>query len=60
MRPPATSPKGRQRPDLRDARAETDAKRERILRVAERLFHENGYADTTMEQIVGELGVTKP
>jgi len=60
MRPPATSPKGRQRPDLRDARAEADAKRERILRVAERLFHENGYADTTMEQIVGELGVTKP
>lgn len=37
-----------------------DAKRERILRVAERLFHEQGYADTTMEQIVGELGVTKP
>lgn len=60
MRQPATSPKGRQRPDLRDARAEADAKRERILRVAERLFHENGYADTTMEQIVGELGVTKP
>lgn len=60
MRPPATSPQGRQRPDLRDARAEADAKRARILRVAERLFHENGYADTTMEQIVGELGVTKP
>jgi AcrR family transcriptional regulator len=60
MQAPATSPKGRQRPDLRDARAEADAKRERILRVAERLFHENGYADTTMEQIVRELGVTKP
>lgn len=38
----------------------SDAKRERILRVAERLFHQQGYADTTLEQIVGELGVTKP
>ncbi len=38
----------------------TDAKRERILAVAERLFHTQGYANTTMEQIVGELGVTKP
>jgi AcrR family transcriptional regulator len=37
-----------------------DVKRERILRVAERLFHEQGYADTTMDQIVSELGVTKP
>jgi AcrR family transcriptional regulator len=38
----------------------TDAKRDRILRAAERLFHEQGYADTTIEQIVRELGVTKP
>lgn len=38
----------------------TDAKRERILAVAERLFHAQGYAHTTMEQIVRELGVTKP
>lgn len=60
MRQPARSPHGRQRPAIRDPRAEADAKRERILRVAARLFHENGYADTTMEQIVGELGVTKP
>ncbi|HZT55845.1 MAG TPA: TetR/AcrR family transcriptional regulator [Burkholderiaceae bacterium] len=37
-----------------------DAKRERILAVAERLFFEHGYARTTMEQIVRELGVTKP
>ena len=44
----------------RAATAGTDAKRERILRVAERLFHEQGYADTTMDQIVRELGVTKP
>jgi AcrR family transcriptional regulator len=40
--------------------AGTDAKRERILKVAERLFHAQGYADTTLEQIVRELGVTKP
>jgi AcrR family transcriptional regulator len=38
----------------------SDEKRERILQVAERLFHEQGYADTTLEQIVRELGVTKP
>lgn len=38
----------------------TDEKRERILKAAERLFHEQGYADTTMEQIVRALGVTKP
>jgi len=42
------------------ATAGTDEKRERILKVAERLFHEQGYADTTMDQIVRELGVTKP
>lgn len=38
----------------------TDVKRERILRAAERLFHVQGYADTTIDQIVRELGVTKP
>jgi AcrR family transcriptional regulator len=38
----------------------SDTKRERILKVAERLFHAQGYDATTMEQIVGELGVTKP
>src|ERR1035437_771211 len=38
----------------------TDEKRERILRVAERLFAAQGYANTTMEQIVRELGVSKP
>lgn len=38
----------------------TDEKRERILVTAERLFFEQGYAKTTMDQIVGELGVTKP
>ena len=38
----------------------TDAKRERILKVAERLFAAQGYANTTMEQIVRALGVSKP
>lgn len=38
----------------------SDAKRERILAAAEGLFHEQGYARTTMEQIVQALGVTKP
>ena len=28
--------------------------------MAEHLFHQHGYADTTMDQIVSELGVTKP
>ena len=40
--------------------AATDEKRERILAAAEALFDRQGYASTTMEQIVGALGVTKP
>ncbi len=42
------------------ATAATDAKRERILKVAQRLFAAQGYASTTIEQIVDELGLTKP
>ena len=38
----------------------TDEKRERILKAAERLFAAQGYANTTMEQIVRALGVSKP
>ncbi len=38
----------------------TDEKRERILKAAERLFAAQGYANTTIAQIVRELGVTKP
>lgn len=38
----------------------TDEKRERILKVAERLFAAQGYANTTIDQIVRALGVTKP
>lgn len=40
--------------------ADSDAKRERILLAAQALFHAQGYAHTTMAQIVGALGVTKP
>jgi hypothetical protein len=38
----------------------TDPKRERILKAAEHLFAAQGYANTTMAQIVAALGVTKP
>ena len=44
----------------RAATAGTDLQRERILQVASRLFAEQGYAHTTMAQIVRALGVTKP
>lgn len=54
------SDRGSARGRQRAATPATDGKRERILKVAERLFHEQGYADTTLEQIVRELGVTKP
>jgi len=63
---PAPTLPARTRPDhpgrgrQRAATAGTDAKRERILKVAERLFHEQGYADTTLSQIARELGVSKP
>ena len=51
-----TRAKGRQK----SVTAGTDEKRERILKVAEQLFAAQGYADTTLDQIVGQLGVTKP
>lgn len=38
----------------------TDAQRERILQAAAQLFADQGYANTTMAQIVRALGVTKP
>ena len=44
----------------RAATAGTDLQRERILQVASQLFAEQGYAHTTMAQIVRALGVTKP
>ena len=44
----------------RAATAGTDVQRERILQAAARLFAEQGYANTTMAQIVRALGATKP
>ncbi|MES2103217.1 MAG: TetR/AcrR family transcriptional regulator [Pseudomonadota bacterium] len=52
----ASSAQGRQKL----ATTSSDEKRERILKVAEALFFEQGYASTTMDQIVQALGVTKP
>ena len=58
MKPPAApaAPKGRQRLQT----AGSDEKRERILKAAEALFDRYGYTNTTIEQIVQALGVTKP
>ena len=53
---PATRSRGRQKAQT----SGTDEKRERILKAAERLFFEQGYADTTLEQIVNALSVSKP
>lgn len=47
-------------PRQRAPTAGTDEKRERILRAAERLFHEQGYARTTLDQVAAALGVSKP
>ncbi|RST52689.1 TetR/AcrR family transcriptional regulator [Variovorax sp. MHTC-1] len=44
----------------RAATQSTDAQRERILQAATGLFARQGYANTTMAQIVRALGVTKP
>ena len=44
----------------RAATAGTDVQRERILQAAAQLFAEQGYANTTMAQIVRALDVTKP
>jgi hypothetical protein len=57
-RPRSDLPQGTGR--QRAATAGTDVQRERILQVAARLFAAQGYASTTMAQIVRELDVTKP
>jgi hypothetical protein len=44
----------------RAATAATNLQRERILQVATQLFAKQGYANTTMAQLVRSLGVTKP
>ncbi len=56
MRPDRPHGTGRQRA----ATAGTDVQRERILAAATQLFAAQGYANTTMAQIVRALGVTKP
>ena len=48
------------RPRQRQPTAGTDAKRLAILRAAEALFHEQGYARTTIDQVAARLGVSKP
>ena len=55
-RQPPVQASGRQKADT----AGSDEKRERILRAAAALFDAQGYANTTIEQIVQRLGVTKP
>ena len=63
----ATPHKPSERTDLpqgtgrqRAATAGTDVQRERILQAAAQLFAAQGYANTTMAQIVRALDVTKP
>ncbi len=55
-----SEPSQQKRTRQRAVTAGTDEKRERILRVAERLFASQGYTNTTMPQIVRELSVSKP
>lgn len=56
-----TDPQAPPRPSRQKAPTTgTDEKRERILQVAEQLFATQGYAGTTMADIVAALGVTKP
>jgi len=55
-KPSAASATGRQRTST----AGTDPQRERILAAASALFASQGYAATTMAQLVRTLGVTKP
>ncbi|MEK8053554.1 TetR/AcrR family transcriptional regulator [Ideonella sp. DXS22W] len=52
--------RGQRGPRQRQPTAGTDAKREAILRAAESLFHTQGYARTTIDQVAERLGVTKP
>lgn len=54
--PRSAAARGRQK----NANASTDEKRDRILKAAEGLFDQLGYANTTMEHIVRQLGVSKP
>lgn len=62
VNPPVSAASGRgpRGPRQRQPTAGTDGKREAILRAAEALFHRQGYARTTIDQVAAALGVTKP
>ncbi len=53
-------PASRRRYDSSGRRAQSLANRERILRVATRLFEEHGYAVTSIAQVAEEAGVSTP
>jgi AcrR family transcriptional regulator len=53
-------PASRRRYDASGRRAQARANRERILRVATRLFGEHGYAGTSIAQVATEAGVSTP
>jgi AcrR family transcriptional regulator len=44
----------------RRRRRDHGLKREAVIRTAARAFHERGYHNTSLDDIAGELGVTKP
>jgi AcrR family transcriptional regulator len=58
--PDHASPKAARQQRLSMADSLRDQKREQILAVAESMFFERGYAQTTVADIVAALGVTKP
>jgi AcrR family transcriptional regulator len=51
---PASAWHGRRR------RADHDLKRDAVIRAAARAFNERGYHNTSLDDIAGDLGVTKP
>lgn len=53
-------PASRRRYDSSGRRAQAQANRERILRVATRLFLAHGYAATSIAQVAAEAGVSTP
>jgi AcrR family transcriptional regulator len=53
-------PASRRRYDASGRRAQARANRERILRVATRLFRAHGYAATSIAQVAAEAGVSTP
>lgn len=53
-------PASRRRYDASGRRAQARANRERILRVAARLFRAHGYAATSIAQVAAEAGVSTP